>query len=79
MRGKSYWKFNNDLLMDKIYVEKINKSIHDIKHNVYMADKNQLWEYIKCQLRTDNILYASQKAKINKKVISELKDKLEVM
>ena len=52
-RGKGYWKFNNNLLVDKDYVSLINNKIADIKTNVHMADKNQLWEYVKCQLRTE--------------------------
>ena len=43
-----------------------------------MADKSQLWEYVKCQLRTDTTLYACQKAKENKKLENDLKIKLQI-
>ena len=76
-RGKGYWKFNNDLLIDKEYVLLINKSITDIKTNVNMADKIQLWEYVKCQIRTDTILYSSKKSKENRKLEFDLKEKLQ--
>ena len=76
-RGKGYWKFNNDLLIDKEYVSLINETISNIKTTVNMADKIQLWEYVKCQIRTDTILYSSQKAKENKKLELDLKEKLQ--
>ena len=77
-RGKGYWKFNNDLLIDKEYATLINERLADIKLKVEMTDKTQLWEYVKCQLRTDTILYSCKKAKENRKIESNLKDKLEV-
>ena len=76
-RGKGYWKFNNDLLIDKEYVLLINNSISDIKTNVNMADKIQLWEYVKCQIRTDTIPYSSKKSKENRKLEFDLKEKLQ--
>ena len=42
-----------------------------------MTDKTQLWEYVKCQLRTDTIIYAGKKAKENRKLESDLKEKLQ--
>ena len=51
----------------KDYIELINNKIIEIKQTVNMTDKCQLWEYLKCQLRTDTILYLCNKAKYNKK------------
>ena len=42
-----------------------------------MTDKNQLREYTKCQLRTDTIIYSSQKAKENKEIEIKLRKKVE--
>lgn len=53
--------------MNREYVELINTTILDIKQNINMADKNQLREYIKFQIRTDTITYSCRKAKENKK------------
>ena len=78
-RGKGYWKFNNDLLIEKDYATLINERLADIKLNVKMADKTQLWEYVKCQLRTDTILYSCKRAKENREIESNLKDKLEIL
>ena len=41
-----------------------------------MTDKSQLWEYLKCQLRTDTIFYSCKKEKYNKKLETELEQKL---
>ena len=78
-RGKGYWKFNNDLLIDKEYIAIINERIAEIKINVNMADKIQQWEYVKCQLRTDTILYSCKKAKENRKLETILKEKLQAL
>ena len=42
-----------------------------------MANKNQLCEYVKCQLRTDTILYSCKKAKQNKRLENDLKKRLQ--
>ena len=39
-RGKGYWEFSNNLLIDKDYVELINNKIADIKANVEMTKTN---------------------------------------
>ena len=44
-----------------------------------MADKIQQWEYVKCQLRTDTILYSCKKAKENRKLETILKEKLQAL
>ena len=62
-RGKGYWKFNNDLLQDKNYVNMIKSTINDVCKKTKMSDKNLLWEYTKCQIRTDTISYAIKRAK----------------
>ena len=36
IRGKGYWKFNNDLLLDNEYVNKIKNTINSIKQNITM-------------------------------------------
>ena len=38
-RGKGYWKFNNTLLKDELYIEKIKKTIVEVK-NTYVVNQN---------------------------------------
>ena len=42
-RGKGFWKFNNELLKDQTYIAMIKTIIKDIKENVTMENKCQLW------------------------------------
>ena len=49
-RGRSYWKFNNDLLNDPEYVNMVKNIINDIKTNVNMENKNSKWEFTKCKI-----------------------------
>ena len=75
-RGRGTWKFNNNLLKDNEYVSRIKELIHNIKSSVQFEDKGMLWEYMKCQIRTDTMSYAGFKAKLNKKAEKELYDQL---
>ena len=56
-RGRSYWKFNNDLLNDPEYVNIIKEIINDLKTNVEMENKNSKWEFTKCKIRSETMLY----------------------
>lgn len=76
-RGKGIWKFNNNLLKDKDYVDTIKNQINMIKSSVHFDNKNTRWDYLKCQIRTDTIIYASKKAKSMRQAEKELKEKVE--
>ena len=76
-RGKGFWKFNGSLLTDKDYVQLIKNTISHIKVTVNITNKNTLWEYVKCQIRSDTIKFSIDKAKRLKIKETELLDKLE--
>jgi len=78
-RGKGFWKFNNSLLMEKEYTNMVKNIIENIKVNVHMENKNKLWEYTKCQLRSDTIIYASKRAKEIRKQEKELQRRVEML
>ena len=78
-RGKSYWKFNNDLLTDKIYIEKIKTTIQKIKEENQMENKNTLWEFTKCEIRGITMKYAKKKAKKERHLERELSQKVNLM
>ena len=75
-RGKGYWKFNNSLLTDKKYIEIIKNVIRDIKENDNMENKNTLWEFTKCKIRTETIIYSSKKSKEQKRIEKDLIEKI---
>ena len=78
-RGKIYWKFNNDLLMDKEYTQKIKSIIEYVKNEVNIENKNTLWEYLKCQIRTDTIQYSINKAKKARELEKRLIERIEIL
>ena len=78
-RGKGLWKFNNDLLTDPIYVQLIKDTIGNIKDNVNFENKNTLWDYVKCEIRSQTIIYSTKKAKQMRKQEIELSNRLNLL
>ena len=78
-RGKGTWKFNNALLKDRTYINKIKDSIQNVIQSFSPENKHMAWEYLKCQIRTDTMIYASQKAKETKKKELEIARQLTVL
>ena len=76
-RGKGTWKFNNSLLRDPMYIKLIKETISNITINVEIENKNTLWDYTKCEIRTKTIEYSKIKAKQNKENEKLLLKKLE--
>ena len=66
MRGKGYWKFNNNLLKDINYTNTIKRVIQDVVTESPLNNESMLWEYTKCKIRTETMSYAGQKAKLSK-------------
>ena len=64
-RGKGYWKFNNDLLADNEFVDKIKSTISDFLLNNTADETNPhvRWEALKCFLRGHIISYSAEKKK----------------
>ena len=77
-KGRGLWKFNNQLLSDKEYVNRINKIIEDYtKENMNVSNKGVLWDTLKAIIRGYTISYASAKAKESRKYESDLIKELE--
>ena len=63
-RGPGFWKFNNSLLSDNYYVEKLSFLIPQAARKYQdVKDKGLFWEMIKMEIRTFTIKYSKQKAK----------------
>ena len=77
LRGKGYWKFNNDLLTNTEYIALVKNVIKNTMETVNFEDKNMLWEYIKCEIRSQTILYAGERARENTKTEKKLRTKVE--
>ena len=61
-RGPGTWKFNNSLLEDNDFKERIAFFYPQIHEKyVYVKDKQLLWELIKMELRMKIIKYSKEK------------------
>ena len=72
-KGPGLWKFNNCLLRDTEYVEKIKTTLQEQKQiNLNLEDKSLKWEVVKCEIRRITIIYSKKKAKEKREVIQNL-------
>ena len=78
-RGKGFWKFNNELLKDQTYIAMIKTIIKDIKENVTMENKCQLWDFVKCRIRGETISYSIKRSRLSKKKENEVLQILTVL
>ena len=61
-RGKAYWKFNNALLEDKVYLEFMNKEIDKFLEEDY-DNKVDRFEFFKVMVKSKTIIFSSAKKK----------------
>ena len=66
--GKSYWKFNNSLCMDKHFVDGMNDKIQELKNEWLPRIVNKLvfWDFLKMKMREYAMKYSREKAKLRK-------------
>ena len=69
----------SDLLTDPIYVQLIKDTIGNIKDNVNFENENTLWDYVKCEIRSQTIIYSTKKAKQMRKQEIELSNRLNLL
>ena len=63
--GKSYWKFNNSLLEDKLYVDLINSYLLEQDTELDdIIDKRLAWEILKMKIRRMTITFSIRKSKV---------------
>lgn len=76
-RGRGFWKFNNQLLHDSTYINKIETLISKtVTENKNMENKGLLWDFIKCEIRKETISYSIRKAKDNKLKLKQLTENI---
>ena len=62
-RGPGYWKFNNDLLRDIEYVNKMNEFIDDFVSDIEANDDYQCkWDLLKINIKTFTMNYSKLKS-----------------
>lgn len=85
-RGRGLWKFNNSLLTDQIYVEKVKKTIFEV-HNLYLQGNNLnifqnhslFLEVLLMEIRSITISYSSYKKKERDKFEKILLEEIETI
>ena len=67
-RGPGFFKFNNSLLSDHSFVERLSKNIPEYKKRYsYLEDKRLYWDMLKMEIRSFVISYCKQSAKKKKR------------
>ena len=65
--GNGFWKFNNSLVYDVVYVEKMKKIITKINNsNEFMENLQTKWVFLKYEIRKFTIDYSEPIAKKEK-------------
>ena len=77
-RGPGLWKFNNTLLNDEEYVERVRETyLNTVKYYRQVTSKGLLWELIKMEIRNATISYTKYKAKVSRDRAEEIRHLLE--
>lgn len=78
-RGKGFWKFNNLLLKDKIFLDKMNETIQRFKYNVKNREQSlphNQWEALKLKMVETAKNFAKNKAKEKNLLIEKLENRI---
>ena len=76
--GKSYWKFNNSLCIDKVFVEKMNDEIRKLKEEItpQFSDNLLLWDFMKMKMREFIMDFSRKSAKVRRFEIEKLEKEI---
>ena len=82
-RGKGFWKMNNSLLKDDIYVQNVKNLIQKVKLETRIMNKQMRWEVCKYKIKEYSVSYAREKQSRTKryymKIEKELKQLYEML
>ena len=65
-KGPSYWKFNNSLLTDQVYLEETNEYIEEIKVETLGLEPHSRLEMCKIKIKENTITTARKRLKVEK-------------
>ena len=66
-RGPGYWKFNNSLVNNKLFVSQMNSKIEDYFHETMEISNPVIrWDFLKLKLRQFCMSYSKQKSRERK-------------
>ena len=76
-RGSSYWKFNNALLSDTLYINSMKEEIDEFFRMIFFRDDPRLhWDFMKFKIKEFTRKYSSEKKKKDVAERSDLECKL---
>ena len=78
-RGRGYWKFNNSLLEDSTFVEKMNMLIDQKLAEYNGREPIEKWELLKFEISNFSQDWSREKSNSRKLIISQLYEKLAEM
>ena len=79
-KRSGFWKFNNLLLSDNIFKEKLKQHIQNIKNASEFSNDPQIkWEFLKYQIRKFAIRFSKMRATEERKQTEELETTLKLL
>ena len=77
--GPSFWKTNNSLLEDPIYVQLIRESVPVWLSEInFCTDHRIVWDWIKYNIRRESISYSKQKAREKREKLNNIEETLKL-
>lgn len=75
-KGPGFWKFNNSLLKDEKYINKLRDNLNRYKDKYKdVEDQGLQWDLLKMEIRGFTVMYSKSKAKARKNEEIELQNK----
>ena len=75
-RGPSYWKFNDSLLKDRLYLDLMNEKLDLWSQALEDFPAQFKWDYFKIKIKEESIAYSRQKAMNKKDNLIKLRHRL---
>lgn len=78
LRGPGHWRFDNNLLRDAGFKEKLVEHINLIKEDL-LSNPNSQWEWIEFKIKTFSIQYSLAQKREQKKEVKDLQNRLQLL
>ena len=76
-KGLGFWKFNQSLLQDEIYVSKLHAELENFKQKyIDVEDLSLRWDLIKMEMRGFTVKYSKNKARKRKSTETLLRNQI---
>ena len=78
-RGPSFWKFNNCLLDDDLFVERLRENFPKWIDEINFCDDSRIkWDWMKYKIRGESIFYSKLKVKERRNRIQTIENRLKM-